>query len=190
MRKIKIQRGFTIVELIVVIVVLGVLVGITTIAYRSTQTRGKAITISNGIKDIERSLKALASKQGRGGWWTGAQLNPSYTANAAVPIESVIDHESSTITPPTIPGLTLTWNYQYGSADRSTSPSTCDSTINGVILRISGVNRDIITALDEILDSDATVNATLTCGKIRAANSAFTEVIYQLGFSRTSFIAN
>lgn len=63
------NNGFTIVELLIVVVVIAILAAITMVAYNGIQTKAKASVISSGIKTIEKSLLLAAQEDGLTTWW-------------------------------------------------------------------------------------------------------------------------
>ncbi len=77
----KIQRGFTLVELLVVISILGVLVSVTLVAFRSSQGRGRDAERKSDLKQISSALELYFSDYGKypddsGGQIQGCSGNP------------------------------------------------------------------------------------------------------------------
>jgi len=60
----KTTSGFTIVELLIVIVVIGILAAITVTAYSGIQQRAKNITTINGVKQYQKALALYAVDKG------------------------------------------------------------------------------------------------------------------------------
>ena len=60
----KTRRGFTVVELLVVIVVIGILTSITMISYSTYQRRTQIATAQNDLKAINNALEKYYSKNG------------------------------------------------------------------------------------------------------------------------------
>lgn len=60
----KTRRGFTVVELAVVIVVIGILTSITMISYGTYQRRTQIATAQNDLKAINNALEKYYSKNG------------------------------------------------------------------------------------------------------------------------------
>ena len=75
-------RGFTIVELIVVIVIIGILVAISNAVYAGIQTRSKLGKIETDIKAVQ---KLIESYKARNGTYpvTAAVLNPNWATETA-----------------------------------------------------------------------------------------------------------
>jgi prepilin-type N-terminal cleavage/methylation domain-containing protein len=59
------RRGFTIVELLIVIVVIAILAAITIVAYSGIQARARDATIRNAAAEVAKALQILAINQGQ-----------------------------------------------------------------------------------------------------------------------------
>ena len=59
------QKGFTIVELLIVIVVIAILAAITIVAFNGVQQRAQASTIQNDLRNIATKLKLFQADNGR-----------------------------------------------------------------------------------------------------------------------------
>jgi prepilin-type N-terminal cleavage/methylation domain-containing protein len=88
------QTGFTIVELLIVIVVIGILAAITIVAYSGVQQRARVATVTSDLSNVRKSLGAYeainsqyptalsAVNEGRG-VKTSSGTNVQYTGSAA-----------------------------------------------------------------------------------------------------------
>lgn len=66
-----IPQGFTIVELLIVIVVIGILAAITIVAYNGIQARATDARMMSGVSQLEKAIllwHAKTGQQPRGGW--------------------------------------------------------------------------------------------------------------------------
>ena len=59
------QKGFTIVELLIVIVVIGILAAIVIVAFNGIQTRAKETSIKSDISNFEKKIKLWHAENGR-----------------------------------------------------------------------------------------------------------------------------
>lgn len=59
------QSGFTIVELLIVIVVIAILATIAIIAYNGIQERSRASAIASDIKQLDKGFRMFAVAEGR-----------------------------------------------------------------------------------------------------------------------------
>jgi type II secretion system protein G len=73
------QQGFTIVELIIVIVVIGILAAITVVGYRGSQDRARDAARQNSLTDIRNALEAYRAETGNYPNEAGATWEYSYT---------------------------------------------------------------------------------------------------------------
>lgn len=60
------QKGFTIVELLIVIVVIGILAAITTVAYNGIQNRARTATIKSDLSQADKQLKVFKAGSSSG----------------------------------------------------------------------------------------------------------------------------
>lgn len=184
MKKDRSRNGFTIVELLIVVVVISILAAITIVSYAGVQNRARAVAITSGIRNIEDSFRLLAVNENRSTWWpdtsfTGAN-NP--TINEIIAASNL---KLSLQAAPTIPGLSVNWVYDNDGDVRD--PTDCAASVadvgsgwNGALLSISNVPDAIILSVDKTLDDGDPL-----CGKVRYGNSSKTIIIYQLGFTQT-----
>jgi type II secretion system protein G len=105
------QRGFTIVELLIVIVVIGILAAITIVAYNGIQSRARDTARTSGINGVQKALELYRVDNG---------AYPSVgTDNIGYALSSLATALVPTYIPrlPNDPNTSLT-NYQYvrGSA--------------------------------------------------------------------------
>lgn len=70
-------RGFTIVELLIVIVVIGILAGIVTVAYNGVQTKAMLAKIQNDLKSVQKMVETYKTFNGTYPV-TNASLNPDW----------------------------------------------------------------------------------------------------------------
>lgn len=85
-RWMKQEKGFTIVELLIVIVIIGILAAITIVAYNGIQNRASDVAIQSDLANIAKKLKAYNAEKGvypaGSGELTGLGLRVSQNAYA------------------------------------------------------------------------------------------------------------
>ncbi len=94
------QRGFTIVELLIVVVIIAILAAVTIVAYNGIQNRAKTSAGQSAANSVVKKMEALNSIKGSyfasAAAQTGTTINT--LANAApVATEALIDQPSSII---------------------------------------------------------------------------------------------
>ena len=179
------NRAFTVVELLVVIVVIGILATITVVSYRAVQEKARANDLSAGIATIKNGFERMAANQNLETWPINSDLgavpinlNQLLKANTSSPSPTEMTlalqrYVSSGV--PKVSGLEGSiWTYNNANNIRLTT--TCDTNQTGVVLAISGVPAGIAKALDSSVD-----DGNLNCGVVRSNGSV---LIYQLGFTQ------
>ena len=179
----QLTKGFTIIELIIVIVVIGILAAITIVSYRGTQEKARATALVTGIRTFEDGFKLLAAQQNVGTWWADTVFNGSNNPS----MSDLIDVTPGTGTPlaiqlrkyvsatPIVPGLDVNWIYDNDlGSDGSRVRGSCGTTWNGVILAAQNVPTKIGQAVDKMID-----DGNDTCGDVRVVG---TTVLYQLSY--------
>ena len=175
------DRGFTLVELLIVVIVVGIIATISVASYNGVQAKTRATALAVAIKDVEDAFLAGAAHEGQITWWrdtvfTGANNPVLADILGASPSIRMLLSEV-----PGVSGLNLTWTYDNDGDARSVT--ACDAvgttSWNGVVLAIGGLNDNIIKSADGILD-----DGNPLCGKVRYGNVGKTTMLYQLGFTQ------
>ena len=94
-------NGFTIVELLIVIVVIGILAAITVVSYSGLQNRAKVVKIQSDISQVRKLVEAYNAEHGQYPV-TAANLNPDWGTQTA---RTDANCNSGTQTEDWVPGL-------------------------------------------------------------------------------------
>lgn len=75
------QPGFTIVELLIVIVVIGILAAITVVAYNGVQAKARTAAVNSDLRSLETAMLMYRADYGKlplaADWYSGATMPPS-----------------------------------------------------------------------------------------------------------------
>lgn len=151
------QKGFTIVEVLIVIVVIGILAAITVVAYNGIQTRAKASAVASDFKKIEKGLRLLATEQGTSTWW----IDNALTGTANPTINSLIANTDLKNYVQSLSGTTGTetnWIYD-NDGDIYTGCSAASTA--GVNIYAYNMDVNVAQAVDNSID-----DGSLTCGNV------------------------
>ena len=165
------RMGFTIVELLIVVVVIAILAAITIVSYNGIQERARVAAISDGLKSIEKSMNLWIIDDGLTQW------PDDPTAGGGVPFSTMIA-DNPTLkrymqTVPAVPGInTDEWFYDN---DHDVKPS-CYNAYSGVNI---GLRYMPSTALAQKVD-DQIDDGDLNCGKVRLTGTGL--LFYSLSF--------
>jgi prepilin-type N-terminal cleavage/methylation domain-containing protein len=180
------RRGFTIVELLIVIVVIGILAAITIVAYNGVQTRARSAALVSGIKSVEKAFNLLAIEQSRSTWWKDSGTDSIYPSSPNNPELSLIIANSALASSlQRVPTGSSNNSWQYDNDGDSRLTTACQtvgtegSGWTGVVLSIANVTKEVLYEVDKQID-----DGDVLCGKVRASSSTQTGVLYQLSFTQ------
>lgn len=160
------RGGFTIVELLIVIVVIGVLAGIGVVTYGGAQDRSRAATVAEDLKSIKDAFSLYAVKERITTWpyenVFGVGTNPSI--NTLVSNTSLGNYLQALDPVPGYPSSVYT--YDNDASDPDEAFDDCGQTLNGVNIRITNTDQTLAQALDNMIDDN-----DLNCGQVRWLNS-------------------
>ena len=124
------QKGFTLVELLIVIVVIAILAAISIVAYSGIQQRGRDTARASDTANIVKALTAYTTDDtasgGSGGTWpaTAAAAVTALNGYSAANLPATITAKITS----TVPSSTAKDNYQYTPC--GTSPNFTGATIS------------------------------------------------------------
>lgn len=148
------EAGFTIVELLIVIVIIGILAAITIVAYNGIQQRAKAASISTTLTNTAKAFRLLGTEQGVATWW----LDNSFTGSGNPTISQVI---SATNLKSYLQSAALPDGYTLQYDNDGDTYNGCSLGGTGVKLFAYNVSSDVAQAVDSQID-----DGNLSCGKI------------------------
>lgn len=174
----KSTSGFTIVELLIVIVVIAILAAISVVAYTGIQTRARASAIASDLQATEKAFHAYRAVAGGGSWWresSGTLLQGGDTSISSI-ISNNSEFRNFLQKAPTTEGLGTSQPWRYDN-DGDTYDGCSVSTL-GVNIYIENVsNMALVQAIDDGID-----DGNLSCGKLRYYSGS-NNILYNLATS-------
>lgn len=166
MQERRLRSGFTIVELLIVVVVIAILASITVVAYNGIQNQARASSLSQAIKTVDKAIRLKATDDTISTWW----LDNTLTGTANPTIDSLISTtnlKNYLQTVPTVPGTSLSWRYDNDGE----TYNGCTLGAVGVNFIIYGANNvsggtSVLQKVDEQID-----DGNLACGKFRHSST-------------------
>lgn len=167
------RHGFTIVELLIVIVVIAILAAISIVTYTGIQARAQATAIVSGLNQIDRSMRLWAVDEGFSTW------PHHYIASGGMPLSELIEENPSLQAylqgAPEVQGIhTDEWFYDNDSDTKT----NCGNNYNGVNIVIRYVTD---TAVAQMVD-DYIDDGNLNCGKVRYTDQ---RIFYSISYGPT-----
>jgi prepilin-type N-terminal cleavage/methylation domain-containing protein len=162
------RRGFTIVELLIVIVVIAVLASVTIVVYGGARTRAQATEIATDLKAIEKAFHLYKQASGLAAW--PSDNDATYLTGLANPtIAAIITAQSGFrdflgVAPvPTGIGTSYAFDSDGDTYDG------CSTTTSGVNIYVANAtNNDLMQAIDNAMD-----DGNLSCGRVRMGGTSF-----------------
>lgn len=176
------SRGFTLVELAIVIAVIAILAALTIVSYNAIKDRATATSIYDGIKKVDNGFRLKMGYEKKTTWPKDTELTGVNNPNLLTLIndgDSIKDYINGL---PTTGGV-ISWTYDNDS-DNTTPEAMCSTsyttTWNGVVIVVAPVTTAVLKQLDEQIDN----GDGLYCGRLRSGNAALTSALYQLSYTQ------
>lgn len=162
------QRGFTIVELLVVIVVIAVLASVTIVVYSGARTRAQATQIATDLKAIEKAFHLYKQSIGLATWPSdndATYLTGNANPTIATIITAQIGFRNFLATAPVPTGIGVSYAFD---SDGDTYDG-CSTNTSGVDIYVANAtNNDLMQAVDSAMD-----DGNLGCGRVRIGGTSF-----------------
>ena len=141
-------RGFTIVELLIVIVVIAILAAISVVAYNGIQQRATASAIINDAKSLDKAFHLLATQDAKSTWW----IENEFTGSSNPKIENVISNSDlinyfQTLSPSTVDSTTKVVYDNDGDANNG-----CNHSASAVNIIFFTIDEAIVQSIDDEID--------------------------------------
>ena len=144
------QRGFTIVELLIVIVVIAILAAITVVAYNGIQQRSRVTALWSGIVQVDKSFRLYLTNKGDTTWPNDTGLAGAGTSNPT--LQQLISATSFGNFMQHAPSQGTNWFYDN---DNDTYPA--GGMTGGVNICLDSIDSALALALDQAKD-DGNIN--------------------------------
>lgn len=168
----KTMSGFTIVELLIVIVVIAILAAISVVAYSGVQQRAKAASVVSTLKATEKAFRLLAAEQGRTTWWIDSELTGTGNPTIAQIISSSnLQNYLQNVSVPD--GIDLRYD------NDGDTYNGCSLSVTGVKLFAYGVSSSLVQSIDSQID-----DGNLSCGRVTWSLSDSSAFSYYLSNSQ------
>ncbi|MDO4774149.1 MAG: prepilin-type N-terminal cleavage/methylation domain-containing protein [Candidatus Saccharibacteria bacterium] len=166
------KQGFSIVELIVVIVVIAILFTIAIVSYSWMRKDAETSTYVAAIKQIEKGLHLKYTREGVATWPRDTEMGASVgiTNGGSPNMLTVARHEAYNKYLGTLPNMPRQGAWiVYDNDNDTVDLKACNqneriSYWHGVNLAVGGIDRDIMQSIDDQID-----DGNLLCGRVRAA---------------------
>lgn len=159
------SHGFTIVELLIVVVIIGILAAIVVVAYNGLTQRANASSISSFLASAEKGFRLYVSEQGYSTWPLETTLTSGGAGNPRITdIISYTTLSNYLQQVPSSPIASTNWRFD-SDGDTYGGCSTGGQGVNILITNMTD------TALAQAVD-DSIDDGNLSCGKVRHDGSA------------------
>ncbi|MGH7218026.1 MAG: type II secretion system protein [Candidatus Microsaccharimonas sp.] len=172
-------HGFTIVELLIVIVVIAILAAITIVSYNGISNTARVSTAAQGLRQIEKSMRLWAIDEAMTEWPYDATYphggGGTFLSDMIADNPKLAKYIQSV---PSVPGIDSDEWFYDNDGDAKPAPPACYGAYDGVniVIRYTA-NSDFVEGLDKTLD-----DGDLNCGKMRYQNNI---IFYALDYTRT-----
>lgn len=186
------HRGFTIVELLIAIVVIGILAAIAIVSYSGIQERAKATAIVSGMRETDKAMRLALLEEDRDVWWDDDDYLDSNGEPALTELIANTALGNYMFEPPKVTGEDDSfWMYDNDNPESNEYwEDAYDPTICPSARRSGGVNlqielhdhRKLAQIIDDMID-----DGNLECGKFREHHENAGEFLYLLSTTQITY---
>ncbi len=177
------QKGFTIVELLIVIVVIAILAAITIVSYNGIQRNAQISSVADGLSKVKKSFTMWAITEGFTVW----PDEPTYGGGTALS-NMIADNPGLRQNLQTVPKVigveTDEWFYDSDVVEGGPF-GVCGNMYDGVSIVIRYITDPVIAeGIDKILDTENVQGRSWNdCGRVKY-NTASGIFFYSLGYTK------
>lgn len=175
------NRGFTIVELLIVIVVIGILAAITIVSYQGVTKRAQIAAVSDGLKKVEKSMTLWMMTSGASTWPLDTAYGGGTDLSTLIAGASGLKDYLQNV--PAVVGVgTDEWFYDNDEIQNAPG-AVCGSPYDGVNIVIKYLDdKSVVEGIDKMID-----DGNLYCGKVKYAVDSGTNkgiLFYSLSYEK------
>lgn len=160
-------RGFTLVELLIVIVVIAILAAISVIGYSGIQLRANASVMTDYLIKTEKALRLYATDQNWLAWPTDDLAVDGVNGNPRIYSDFIqkTSFKNYLQNKPQLSAYTSSYLYYDNDGDTRTNCTSIDA---GANITVTALDNTLASEINRIIDNDN----SLTCGKVRFSNNS------------------
>ena len=168
------RRGFTIVELLIVIVIIAILAAVTVIAFNGVRNRAQGVVIGDEFKKIEKALSLYKHAMGLSSWpidtdttyWMGPPNGGNPPISAIIAAKPAFREFLPSVS--SVPIGTANYYAFDNELDTYSGCSNAPSGVNIYIPSVTTADTPLMQAVDDAID-----DGNLACGRVRFTGSSF-----------------
>jgi len=153
------QKGFTIIEVLVVLGVVSALVVISLGAASGVQLNARGSVVLSGLRQVEKSLYGLAIEEGNLNWWEETDIGPG-SANPSIDVLIAQTRLQEYLQE--VPDISAYPNLAWAYDSDGDTYDGCSANGDGVNIIVSNMPAEMASYVDSQVD-----DSNASCGKVR-----------------------